>query len=330
MGKKSEIVRIDPADLDLADSVNGAVLAWAGGSTNKESLRKVDLLRDKSRIVADFLAFAGKSPEEIRAGDVLAWQEELERRGLTPPTIYAAVSKVSSFYTYLDKTWPGRFPVNPVIGARPKAPKAYTSESTSSISDEEIADLVAVVRAKADSGSIVGKRDYALVLHFALTGRRRAEVIRLRRRDIKTNGIMLIEYRVKGGEIEARPVDAELVKVAMLDYLEASGRPWESLKPSSPIWTRHDRAGKPGKALTSHAFAKNLKGYAAEAGLPEFHLHQLRHTFARKAQDKTRSLAEVQELLGHKHPGTTRRYVQRVGLRRDNVSDRIAEDWGLK
>ncbi len=65
----------------------------------------------------------------------------------------------------------------------------------------------------------------------------------------------------------------------MMDYLEASGR-LEGMEEDTPLCTRHDRAGKAGPALSSHAFVKNLKRYAQEAGIGELHLHQLRHTFA--------------------------------------------------
>ncbi len=343
MGKKAEIVRRSDGDLATGGTV-AAIEAWAKDRTDAKSQRRSDLIRDKSRNVADFLGFIGKPPGEATPADVHAWREDLEarhirngNRGYAPATIANMVSMVSSFYTWARKIegLAEPLPVNPTIGARPKAPKAYASESTSSIDNQEQAALIAVVKAKADSGSLVGKRDYALLLHYMLTGRRRAEVIRLRRRDIKTNGIMVIKYHVKGGDTETRPIEAEQVKVAMLDYLEASGRPWESLKPKDPIWTRHDLAGKPGKPLTSHAFAKNLKRYAAEAGLQTegegaFHLHSLRHTFGRRAADLTHSMAEVQELLGHKNLSTTRVYVRRVGLMRDQVSKDMAEELGLK
>ena len=328
MGKKVAAI-VKRSDGELATGgTRGAVLAWANNTTDETSRRRADLLRDKSRTLADFLSFAAKPVEEINAADVLAWREDLERRGYSPATIYAAVSKVSSFYRYSEREHPGLLPVNPVNGARPKAPKPYQSESTKSLDDGDIDALLAVVKAKADAGQIVGKRDYAILLHFVLTGRRRAEVIGLRWGDLQTNGTMLVTYHVKGGTIETREVREELVKATMIDYLEASGR-LEGMAEDSPIWTRHDRAGDPGGPLTSHAFAKNLKRYAAAAGLPSFHLHQLRHTAARLAGDESGSMGEVQEMLGHKSQATTRVYLDRIGVKRDRMSERLAERLGL-
>lgn len=96
------------------------------------------------------------------------------------------------------------------------------------------------------------------------------------------------------------------------------------------MWTRHDRAGQPGAPLTSHAFAKNLKRYATEAGIERIHIHQTRHTFARMVSEETGSLAETQEALGHRNLATTRAYVQRVAVRRDKHSRRIAERLTVK
>ena len=92
-----------------------------------------------------------------------------------------------------------------------------------------------------------------------------------------------------------------------------------------PLWTRHDRAGRPGAPLTSHAFAKNLKRYARDAGIVKIHIHQTGHTFARVVSEITGSLVKSQEGLGHKNLAATRAYVQRIAVRRDKHSRRITE-----
>ncbi len=97
----------------------------------------------------------------------------------------------------------------------------------------------------------------------------------------------------------------------------------------SPLWTRHDRAGIPGRALTSHAFAKRFKVYAKRAGIGEVHLHQLRHSFARMAGDVSGSIGEVQEALGHQSQSTTRIYLERVGVRKDMFSENIVTRLGI-
>ena len=92
-----------------------------------------------------------------------------------------------------------------------------------------------------------------------------------------------------------------------------------------PLWTRHDQAGRPGGPLTSHPFAKNLKRYARQAGIGDVHLHRTCHTFARMVAEDTGSVIETQDTLGHKNLVTTRVYVQRIGVKRDKHSKRIAQ-----
>ena len=78
------------------------------------------------------------------------------------------------------------------------------------------------------------------------------------------------------------------------------------------------------EALSSHEFVRNLKKYAAEAGIEHIHLHQTRHTYARIVSEETGSLIETQDALGHESPKTTRVYVQRIAIKRDKHSRRVS------
>ena len=112
-------------------------------------------------------------------------------------------------------------------------------------------------------------------------------------------------------------------RAALTDYLSAAGR-LRALKTDMPLWTRHDRAGKPGAASTSHAFARNLKLYGREVGLGNVHVHQTRHTYARMVAEETGSITETQDALGHRYASTTKVYVQRIVVKRDKHSERIS------
>jgi integrase len=114
-----------------------------------------------------------------------------------------------------------------------------------------------------------------LLLFYLATGMRRAEVISLRGGDLEIEEeTMIVASRVKGGDYQGREVEDSSVREALLDYLRASRR-LSVLKNNGPLWTRHDRAGRPGAALSSHSFVENLKRYASKAGIGDIHLHQL-------------------------------------------------------
>jgi len=316
------------------ETLDNAISAWAKKTTDSSSQRWDDLLRDKQRSVYQFFKWVGKRPQQVTPTDVAAWQEALraqrepETRQLhySPATIYSMVSKVSSFYRWAQNNAKrANFILpNPVDAVRLKAPKAYQTKSAKALTDEELRVLVKTVKDKAKKGEVVGKRDYAMLLLYLLTGLRREEIAQLTWGDIKVEGeVLLLSLRVKGGELMTREVRDPEAHLALDDYLRVSRR-LSRLEKGSPLWTRHDRAGKPGLALTSHAFTKNMKRYAAEAGLKHFHLHQTRHTFARIVAEESGSIIITQDALGHANPNTTRVYVQRIGIKRDLHSSKIS------
>jgi integrase len=314
-------------------ALRNAVSLWADATTDATSARRIDLLRDKTKAVIAFFDLIGKHPAAVLPADVKRWQEAQEAAGRTRATVYTRLSLLSSFFE-----WAMREPAigavltsNPVRLARPKAPRAYQTESTKALSDEELRSLLAVVRSRAqDPAAIVAKRDYALLLLYVLTGMRRQELISLRGRDVELrDAALVINGRVKGGDYVGREVRDIVVGAALHDYLSASGRP-DVTGTERPLWTRHDRAGKPGAPLTSHAFALNMKGYARDAGIKDFHLHQIRHTFARLVAEQTGSIVETQDALGHRNQATTRIYVRRIAVKRDKHSEKIALLFDLK
>jgi integrase len=303
-----------------------AIRLWANSSTLAESSRRDDLLRDKQKALESFFSFVRKHPGEVRPLDIKAWQSFLEEKGLRASTIYARVCFLSSFFEWAmkDAELGQHIGRNPVHQARPRAPKAYQTESVKSLTDEELDKLVSVVARKAELGNLVGKRDYAILLLFMATGMRRQEIISLRGRDVKVDNTLILTNRIKGGTYVGREVDDPQVREALFDYLRAAKR-LEVLRTDGPLWTRHDKAGRPGAALSSHSYVKNLKRYAKEAGIEKFHLHQTRHTFARIVAEETGSIIETQDALNHSNPSTTRIYVQRIAVKKDRHSRLISK-----
>jgi integrase/recombinase XerD len=327
MDTPSERIALRLRDADLRVALRGAVSLWAAATTG-ESERRQDLLRDKQRIVLSFFRHTGKLPGEVEPTDVQGWLRDLEAKGVKPGTTYQHACLLSSFYSWAlkDPEVGQHVRRNPARLARPKAPKPYQTESVKALSDEEVGALVETVRRRAQAGDIAAKRDYALLLLYLATGLRRHEAISLRGKDVHIGDHLVLEYRAKGGDYRSREVREPQVKAALLDYLTVAGR-LHALKTDAPLWTRHDRAGKPGEALTSHCFVKNLKKYAREAGIDGFHLHRTRHTFARIVSEFTGDITATQNALDHRNRSTTRVYVQRIAVKRDLYSEVISRIW---
>jgi integrase len=307
--------------------LRSAIEFWADGSTRAETFERASKLRDKIQAVKGFFSFVGKHPGEVAPEDVRAWRKSLELKGQKPTTVYARVSRVSAFFKWLmaDPLLGRHLHSNPAAQARPRHPQPYQSESVKALTDEEMNRLLDVARARANVGSVVAKRDYALLLFFFLTGLRRNEVISLRGKDLEhKDGRLVIKYRRKGGKFIGREVGDTSVYEALVEYLTVSGRR-NVLGTERPLWTRHDRAGKPGAPLSSRSFAENLKVYAREAGIEHIHVHQTRHTYARIVAEETGSYLEAQEALDHENAATTRVYVQRITVKADKHGGKVAK-----
>ena len=317
-------VSIVPAGQRSDLALQNAVRLWADSTTDATSACRTDLLRSKFGIVCSFFSSVGKHPGEVTPVDVKGWRDRLEERH-KQATVYARVSRLSSFYEWaMRDTILGQFiRSNPAQLARPKCPRPYQTESTKAFDDEQMTALLRVVRKKAASGGPVGKRDYAILLFFVTTGMRRNEVMGLRGSDLELKkDVVVIRCKVKGGDYVGREVADPHVRRALADYLESCGRT-DAMTSGRPLWTRHDQAGPPGAPLTSHAFAKNLKRYASEAGIGKIHIHQTRHTFARMIAEETGSIVETQDALGHRNLQTTRVYLTRIAVKRDKHSRAI-------
>jgi integrase len=319
----TQAVAVAGQGIDL--SIQNAIHLWAVATTDAESHCREDLLRAKPQAVTSFFAHAGKDLPEIKPADIEVWRMHLEKQGFKPATIYARISRLSSFFEWLMKEPRlGSFITsNPARPAMPKCPRPYQTEGTKALDDEQMAALLRIVREKAAEGDLTGKRDYSLLLFFVTTGMRRQEVIGLRGSDVQLKkDFLVVRSRVKGGDYVGREIGDPQVRCALLDYLKAAGRE-AVIGNNRPLWTRHDRAGRAGAPLTSHAFAKNLKRYANAAGIDHVHIHQTRHTFARMVAEETGSIVETQDALGHKNLQTTRVYITRIAVKRDKHSRRI-------
>jgi len=180
--------------------------------------------------------------------------------------------------------------------------------------------------------TIRGKRDYALCLCYLMTARRRAEIIRLRWRDIEP--VMFVEdgvqrpgwqYTFIGKGRSRSPDRAELapcVKLAIDDYLRAAGR-LATIGPDDPIFTKcEDRPGRGGYDLSQpldvHAPGKIIERYARTIGMQHrITTHSFRHTCARERFNLTHDVREIQRLLRHSSLATTDIYLAQLNSAAD-------------
>ena len=322
-----------PADTELDVSIK----RWTRATTDQTLTRAKDISRDKSRAVQSFFDVVVKQPDEINSEDVLVWQRHLKERDLSERYIYASLSHLSSYFEWLKSLpeFAHFIKINPVRTVMPKPPKKYNSPKAKSLTDEELTKLWLYVQRQAeDDENLIAVRDYAIFRFFTATGMRREEVINLGTEDIRLEDHqILIHTRVKGGNYEWRTINDEEVKATLERYLRLTKRKSTIGGKGRALWIRFDRAAEAAAIdhridnplgdeprLSSHSFDRQIKKYAAAAGIGHFHIHQFRHTFARIVAEESGSIIEAQEALGHKDIQTTQIYINRIKFKKDKHS----------
>jgi site-specific recombinase XerD len=176
--------------------------------------------------------------------------------------------------------------------------------SMSSIPRAIAPDQVRQLLTSIDRHTAVGRRDYAIVLLLARLGLRAGEVAFLELDDIDWTAGQL-SVRGKGGRRNELPLPAEVGK-AIAAYLQR-GRPQSAsrrvfLRAKAPI------RGFLGVSGVGSIVQHSLQRAGVDA--PTYGAHQFRHGLATEMLHQGASLGEIGELLGHRHPQTTKIYTQ--------------------
>jgi len=271
-----------------------------------------------SRMLQHFFGAVGKPPERVTSPEVFAFAHGVGLSGREPSavTIGARMACVSSFYRFLIRM--GLVASNPCDQLErprvsPSPPRGLTAE--------DIRRLLAAI-----PDTPVGLRDRAIILTLTLTGRRRAEVLGLKRGDIACeNGTAYYTYRGKGGKRAKR----ELPRPAF-EAIERALAAWEksmvAMDPAESLWPSKHAAGR---GLTSGTFYGNLRRYMRNAGLPPAGVHILRHSAAKLRRDAGESVEAVSLFLDHSSLAVTTVYLRRLEGQEDRSWQKVAQALGV-
>ena len=295
-------------------------IEWFANITNPNSRRAY------KKAVGDFVSFAGiVRPEEFRTvtrAHVIAWRDDLARRGLGGATLRHRLAALSSLFEYLcDRN---AVTHNPVKGV--KRPRAESGEGrTPALGDHQARDLLAAPGKEAAAGdeTVKEKRDRAILSTLLFHALRRDELCKLRVRDFRQarRGVPHLSVSGKGEKTRYLPLHPG-TNTLIHDYLEAAGHGADDNGALfRPI--RNNRTRQIDKALTPDAVYKLVRAYSAALGF-EIGAHALRATAATNALDHQADIAKVQEWLGHANIATTRIYDHRKTRPEDSPTFKVA------
>jgi len=272
-----------------------------------------------SRMLQHFFGAVGKPPERVTSPEVFAFAHGVGLSGRQPSavTIGARMACVSSFYRFLIRM--GLVASNPCDQL--ERPRVSPSPPRG-LSAEDIRRLLAAI-----PDTPVGLRDRAIILTLTLTGRRRAEVLGLKRGDISCeNGTAYYTYRGKGGKRAKRELPRPAFE-AIERALAAWGKSPATMDPGESLWPSKHAAN--GRGLTSGTFYGNLRRHMRNAGLPPAGVHILRHSAAKLRRDAGESVEEVSQFLDHSSLAVTTVYLRRLEGQEDRSWQKVADAIGI-
>ncbi|MDX2175033.1 MAG: tyrosine-type recombinase/integrase, partial [Candidatus Sumerlaeia bacterium] len=262
--------------------------------------------------VADLIAFlgieGGTEFRQVTRAHMIAWRDELKRRGASPATIRRKLSAVASLFDYLCER--NAVPDNPANGVRRPAIENPNEGKTPAISDDQARQLLEA----PDPATLKGKRDRAILAVFLYHGLRREELCRLTLGDLQPRrGVVHLRVQGKGGKVRYIPAHHRALDL-IHDYLDAAEATTNPLE--TPLFrpVRNRRSGHLDKPLHPESVLRDIvQHHARRAGidLRGLCVHSLRATAATNALEHQADIAKVQEWLGHANVSTTRLYDRR-------------------
>ena len=239
--------------------------------------------------LTQFASFVGDGDPDlivrrVTPDDVRAWVASMQ--ALSPTTVCRRLSALSAFFRTGQLL--GYAERNPV--AQVERPRTNAKLMPALNGDQ--------VRALLNAACSDSER--AVILTFATTGIRRAELCGLRIGDVELEG-RLIRVRGKGGKERAVLVTQELEHALRL-HLRRRGE----ASPAAPLFV-----GRARRALSFTTLQRWFHRWVDEAGLAGkgYTLHSLRRFAATRWMQNGLNIRQIQILLGHSSPETTARYL---------------------
>jgi integrase/recombinase XerD len=287
---------------------------WFANLTNPSTRRAHE------NAIGDFMRFTDIArPDEFRGvtrAHIIAWRDELARRGLGGSTIRHRLASLASLFDYLCEK--NAVTHNPVKGV--ERPKTESGEGkTPAIGYHQARELLAAPQTE----TIKCKRDRAILSTLPFHALRREELCKLKVRDFRhaRKGVPHLKISGKGGKTRYLPLHPG-THTLIHDYLDAA---WHGEDEAGALFrpVKNNATGRLADAITADGVYKLVRFYSATLGF-EIDAHALRATAATNALDHQADIAKVQEWLGHANISTTRIYDHRRTRPEDSPTFKVA------
>lgn len=261
---------------------------------------------------ASELARRGKAPLDATTDDIRVYLAALKRRGLQASSAARRLSAIRQFHRFLHAE--GRRGDDPALileGPRQslRLPKILSVEEVERLLGAANEGIGAPDRPIGER--LRTARTACLLELLYATGLRVSELVGLPRNVLRSRDA-LIAVRGKGGRERLVPL-SEPARRAMAHYARLYQDAHKAALGGAWLFPADSESGH----LSRQAFARDLKGVAAAAGIAAARVspHVLRHAFASHLLQNGADLRVVQELLGHADISTTQIYTHVLDAR---------------
>ncbi len=232
--------------------------------------------------------------------DILAYKSYLIEK-YTACTVSSYLTAVKGLYTYLEAE-----KISPNIANGIKGAKHQQGFRKDALTIEQAKNLL-----DADTRTIEGKRNYALVNLLVRTGLRTIEAERANIEDIRQEGGEALLY-IQGKGRDSKDAFVLLTEATLRpirEYLKARGK----TEPTAPLFISHSDRNNGGR-LTTRSISRIAKEALRGAGIDSDRItaHSLRHTAVTLSLLGGASIQEAQSMARHRNVNTTLIYAHNI------------------
>ena len=286
-----------------------------GFLNNYETFRKSEhTIRSHEMAVSLFIAFLetkGVGSEKLsydcfNSGMIVEWMKWLRKeRGCSPETCNNRLAGIRKFLNYLGRQEVGALHISHEASHIERM--KTTKKKVSGMSRDAISALMAA----ADTSTLTGRRDQALIVVMYGTAARLDEMLSLKVGQLYLTGSSPHAVLIgKGQKIRTLSLEPKAV-----EYLTCYLRDFHGDNPDSGAYVFYSRNGGLHAKMSQPAVGSRLKCLAAVAHnscseVPlNIHAHQFRHARASHWLEEGVNIVQISLLLGHANLDTTMTYL---------------------
>ncbi len=231
----------------------------------------------------------------VKPDQVADFRDQCLERGLGAGTVNRKLSSLRAFFDQMLLR--GVIAINPAHPKLVRSPKKGNVRKMEALDPAEARTFLSAI----DRGTVLGRRDYAVIMMDLHMGLRRSEALSIRAEQFKTaQGKAYIVFRSKGEKERMITVNEDLGR-ALADYAQDRG--------DAPGWLFPGR--DPKNHLSGDQFWRIVQKYLLAAGIKKkIGTHGLRATFITHNLAAGTPIDQIQKTVGHSRGDTTLGYAR--------------------